>query len=310
MKILITGGLGFIGAHLTSLLDKEHQITILDNFSNDYPGFAKIYRGEKLGVRDTSPLEMSHRESNLKYRLNLVKKTKAEVIRGWSYERFLNKEFDLIINCGSLAEAILAFYYDYFCFESIVEGLYTLKNRYKCPVLHLSSSMVYGTWTGAIREIDPTNPIDYYGECKLKSEALCTENDIILRPMHVYGIGDSKFPIWMNIERQIEKNVPVNIECADCIYIYDFIEIIKNIVANWTPGTYNISSNIIRDGTVLQKIYPKHFEINHKLGPTGELRGTLDSTKLFKTFNVELKFKTYEASIRDYYLKYENLRSQ
>ena len=59
MKILITGGLGFIGAHLTSLLDKEHQITILDNFSNDYPGFAKIYRGEKLGVRDTSPLEMS-----------------------------------------------------------------------------------------------------------------------------------------------------------------------------------------------------------------------------------------------------------
>lgn len=38
-----------------------------------------------------------------------------------------------------------------------------------------------------------------------RSESYCTENDVILRPIHVYGIGDSKFPIWMNIERQIEK---------------------------------------------------------------------------------------------------------
>ena len=44
-------------------------------------------------------------------------------------------------------------------------------------------------------------------------------------------------------------------------YIYDFIEIIKNIVANWTPGTYNISSNIIRDGTVLQKIQSTYFSM-------------------------------------------------
>ena len=42
--------------------------------------------------------------------------------------------------------------------------------------------MVYGTWTGAIKESDPTNPIDYYGKCKLKSETFCTENDIIITP--------------------------------------------------------------------------------------------------------------------------------
>ena len=169
--------------------------------------------------------------------------------------------------------------------------------------------MVYGTWTGAIKESDPTNPIDYYGKCKLKSETFCTENDIILRPIHVYGIGDSKFPIWMNIERQRAKDQLVNIEAADCIYIDDFVQIVKNILDSWKPGIYNISSNILRDGKVLQKIYPKYFGINYKLGPTGKERGTLDSTKLFNTFNVELKFKTYESSIRDYYLKYENLRS-
>ena len=34
MKILITGGAGFIGSHLTSeLLEQEHEVHILDNFS-------------------------------------------------------------------------------------------------------------------------------------------------------------------------------------------------------------------------------------------------------------------------------------
>ena len=103
---------------------------------------------------------------------------------------------------------------------------------------------------------------------------------------------------------------PVNIECADCIYIDDFIEIVKNIVANWISGTYNISSNIIRDGKILQKVYPKYFIVNNKLGPTGQPRGTLDNSKLFKTFNVRLKFKSYEETIRDYYGKYENLCTQ
>ena len=114
----------------------------------------------------------------------------------------------------------------------------------------------------------------------------------------------------MNIERQIEKDQPVNVECADCIYIDDFIEIVKNIIANWVSGTYNISSNIIRDGKVLQRVYPRHFNINNKLGPTGQPRGTLDSSKLFDTFNVKLKFNTYEETIRDYYEKYENLCTQ
>ena len=36
MKILITGGLGFIGSHLVASLSNDHTIDIIDNFNCNY----------------------------------------------------------------------------------------------------------------------------------------------------------------------------------------------------------------------------------------------------------------------------------
>ena len=38
MKILITGGAGFIGTHLVNKLKNEHEITIFDNFLEQVHG--------------------------------------------------------------------------------------------------------------------------------------------------------------------------------------------------------------------------------------------------------------------------------
>ena len=41
-----------------------------------------------------------------------------------------------------------------------------------------------------ITEKAPINPESYYGECKANSEFLCDlKQDIILRPIHVFGWG-------------------------------------------------------------------------------------------------------------------------
>lgn len=307
MNILVTGGRGFIGSHIVNSLKEKHSITILDGWTFEYPGYKYIHRG-KDGLQLINAIETKHRLAAKRYRDSLIKDIK--IINQWTYEfSDLETNFDLIINCGSLSEAILSQYFQDFTEKSILDGLAKLTSNYECPILHFSSSMSYGTWTGIIKEEEDREPVDLYGACKKASESLLdSRKDIILRPMHVYGYGDGKFPIPMNIERQASKNLPVNIEEADCIYIKDLIDIISKIVDSWTPGVYNISSGYQRDKEIVKK-YSKeilNFDIETitKSGPTGKDRGILDTSKIKTTYNWKSNFKNYEDTIVDYFNTY------
>ena len=306
MRILITGGLGFIGSHIVAELGDTHDIDILDGFTTDYVGFKYIHRGNK-GLQSCNNIEQKHRKQALRYRLQLIHKKYKNIHRCDSFIMLPIEEYDLIINCGALSEAILSQHFPDFTHKSIFEGLKAIKQQYpKTPVLHISSSMVYGTWEGVIDEQYSLGAVDLYGDSKIKAETLCGEKDVILRPIHVYGMGDGKFSIWMNLERQIAIGKPFNLESASCIYIDDFILAIKNILDNWNPGIYNISYDFIRNVEAIRKVYPIDFESVIKLGPTGKPRGLLNSGKLLNTFNFSFTYQTYESTIRDYFRKYEN----
>jgi len=310
MKILITGGFGFIGSHLVAELGRTHHVDIIDGFDRNYVGYKYIHRGTK-GLQETNQIEKRHRELNLRYRINLVSEKFKNFWKQWTYVDIPNKNYDLIINCGALSEAILSQHFPDFTYDSIVVGLDRIKKCFpKTPVLHISSSMVYGTWEGVIDEQYSLGAVDHYGDSKTKAETLCGEKDVILRPIHVYGMGDGKFSIWMNIERQIAAAKPVMVERAGCIYIDDFVLAIKNILDNWRPGIYNISYTFTRNAEALANTYPEPFNVEYKSGPTGKPRGLLSSKKLLNTFNLEFGYTNYEETVRDYYRKYEDFCSQ
>jgi hypothetical protein len=170
--------------------------------------------------------------------------------------------------------------------------------------------MVYGTWEDLIDEQYSLGSVDLYGSCKIEAEKALSKTDVCLRPIHVYGMGDGKFPIWMNIERQISINKPVLVEKAGCIYIKDFVFSVKNIIDKWNPGAYNISYDFTRNAEALKAVYPKSFETQEKLGPTGKKRGLLLSNKLRQTFDFDYEFRDYESTIKDYYEQYEKYETK
>ena len=152
MNILITGGLGFIGANIVSALGNDHTIDILDAYDDNYVGNKYIHRGSK-GLQETNDLEKKHRELNKRYRYSLILNKYRNLYQSWSFEELPNNNYDLIINCGALSEAILSQHFPEFTTQSILDGISNIKKTYnRTDVLHLSSSMVYGTWEERIDE--------------------------------------------------------------------------------------------------------------------------------------------------------------
>lgn len=302
MYFLITGGQGFIGSHIAHRLKQEgHKVEILDNYSIDYIGFNKIYREDIETVETINYIESIHRNTAFLYRKELIKD--IPVITKWSYEleKWKGRKPDYIINCGNLSEANLSKQYNRFTFDSIVSSTKVLKKIFrKVPIIHFSSSSIYSDCKEEIDENHPTFMENWHDTCKIMAETILNpEKDIILRPTEVYGYGDGKYPITMEIKND---NI-LYVDESNHLYIKDLVDILLSIINKYQPGIYNICSNYRVDSEILrrniQEILGLQIEIK------GKVKENLNNKKLMETFNIkELKFKNYEDTIIDYFLEF------
>lgn len=238
MKILVTGGMGFIGKHLVlDLLKKGNVVTILDNFLNS---------------------EKKSTSSFLDKRVKIIEGDVTQI------QDILNatKDQEIVIHLAAKISVEDSIRNPSETFHTNVDGTKNVlaaceKNHIK-KLIVASSAAVYGEGSPGIKltENSELNPISPYGKSKSQMEHEIKKfiskhdmNCIILRFFNIYGVGQSseyagvitKFinRIALNQSLEIFGN---GMQTRDFVAVQDVVSAIGNSIENGKNGIYNVAS--------------------------------------------------------------------
>ena len=289
MKILVTGGAGFIGSHIAEyLVQRGNDVTVLDNLTT----------GKKENL------------AKINDKINFVNGD----IRDYKLlEKLVND------TTGVFHEAALASVQDSFnmkdeYFDVNVNGtenIFKLAKEYGFKIVYASSSSVYGNPKKIpVKEDDDRKPINPYAETKLDGEVLAKKYSemgvrvIGLRYFNVFGPRQSKEyagVIKLFLEK-IKQKIPPKIN-GDGLQTRDFVHIDDVVMANILAMDSNIKHEFFNVGTgnsisILELanaiIRASSLSLEPIHGPelSGDVRATqADTTLIRKLLNWEPKIK-------------------
>jgi len=311
MRLLVTGGLGFIGSNFVLNVLKNNSDIIVTNVDAELTG---------SDLRNLDGLKDS---SNYKY------------VKGNITNKILMEE--LIRN----SDAVINFAAETFVDRSILDanqflvsnirGTYTILEilrKQKKRLVQISTDEVYGSLeNGSATEDFRYNPSNPYAATKASAELLVNSyvktydlDCVITRCTNNYGprqFYEKLIPKTIFLANH-NKKIPIygtGKNIRDWIFVDDHCEAVYNVLLNGKSGeSYNISSNNELDNTTIVK---KILEIMNKSGnliefvddrPGHDLRYSLDSSKIRKSLKWAEK-TTFQEGLEktiEWYLKSDN----
>ncbi len=296
-KILLVGGLGFIGHNLALKLKKDYEPIIVDGLNvNNFLNFA-----------DPDVQNTDLYSTILYTRIKLLNKNKIKIIiqdaRDYHEMSKIYEEHkpSIIIHLAAVSHANKSNKDPHNTFDNslrTLENTLNVAKNNKTHVIYLSSSMVYGDFQGDVAlENQTCNPIGIYGSLKMMGEILIKSyNQVfdlpytIIRPSALYGERCvSRRVGQIFIENAIQnKKITINGSGKaqlDFTYIDDFIQGVilcckrKSAINETFNLTYGDSRKIYDLIEIIREKFPKIKILSKKKEAFTPERGTLSILK-------------------------------
>lgn len=297
MKLLVTGGLGFIGSNfiLHVLKNTDFEILNVD---------AEFYGSNHYNLME---IKNSEKYSFVKGNIN-DRKLMEKLI----------SECDCVVNFAAESHVDRSILNPSPFMESNVLGTFTILNiikNQKKRLVHISTDEVFGTiLNGSATEKTRFNPSSPYAATKAAAELLINSyfitydaDVVITRCTNNYGprqFTEKLIPKIISLSNQ-NKKIPIygnGKSVRDWIYVQDHCEAIMQVLEKGKKGeSYNISaSNEVDNLTIVKKILKMLNKSEKNIQfvenrPGEDTRYSLDSTKICTELGWKLKIKFDEG---------------
>jgi UDP-glucose 4-epimerase len=217
MKILVTGGAGFIGSHLVNrLVELGHEVKALDNLS-------------------------SGKKENINKKANLI----IGDIRDESHVRKSMRGCGVVFHLAALTSVRNSNADDNFRINYLgARNVFTKADSLGAKIIFSSSAAVYGNTKLPTKEDAECDPISDYGRNKLKAEKFLAGKDaFIARLFNVYGPGGKSVinRFCLNVKQGNHIRIfGSGLQTRDYIHVNDVVDALIFGLEN--KGTYNIAT--------------------------------------------------------------------
>ena len=221
MKILVTGGAGFIGHNVVRILEQQgHECIVIDTCS-DYGFIPKE--------------ELTYLVDNRLKRIN-TQIRKIDIREGVFVDTiFKTYRPDVVIHMASFPRQKVVEQNPVLASDVMSSGLINLLEASKKhsikKFVYISSSMVYGNFETDVDETAQCNPIGQYGIMKFMGEKLVEDysrrgcfDHVIIRPSAVYGEWDVEDRVVSKFMTKAMRGETLRVNGPDEVLDFTYVE--------------------------------------------------------------------------------------